>query len=332
MKPYIIAETACAHDGSIKRLKKMIDCIGFSSASAIQFRIFKRESTITKFHPEWSENKKLEISFPNWKNIFKYVRKKFPKLEIISSIPSLHELKFVKEINTDAFKLHSADLNNYDLLREMAKIGKRIDLSVGASTIEEIENYLKFIKKINPKCEIWLMYGYQLFPTIPNNLNLNLMIEYQKKFKLKVGYQDHSNNFDHNAFSIPAVAIGMGINIIEKHITDDLKRKGTDYESAIEAKKFKNFVDSCNAFKASLGDGKKKVFNEDEKKYRLYCKKNIFVNRELKANTRIKKKYLILKRSNKIGILADDINIVVGKKVSKKILKSEQIFLNSIKQ
>ena len=31
-------------------------------------------------------------------------------------------------------------------------------------------------------------------------------------------------------------------------------------------------------------------------------------------------------------ILADDINIVVGKKVSKKILKSEQIFLNSIKQ
>ena len=57
MKPYIIAETACAHDGSIKRLKKMIDSIGFSNASAIQFRIFKRESTITKFHPEWNENK-----------------------------------------------------------------------------------------------------------------------------------------------------------------------------------------------------------------------------------------------------------------------------------
>jgi len=311
MKPYIIAETACAHDGSINRLKKMIDSVGFSDASAIQFRIFKRESTITKFHPEWNENKKLEISFPNWRNIFKYVRKNFPKLEIISSIPSLYELKFIKKINTDAFKLHSADLNNYDLLRDMAKIGKRIDLSVGASTIEEIENSLNFIKKINPNCEIWLMYGYQLFPTKPNNLNLNLMLEYKKKFKLKVGYQDHSNNFDHNAFSIPAVAIGMGINIIEKHI--------------------KKFVDSCNNFKASLGDGKKKVFNEDENKYRLYCKKNIFVNRNLKANTRIKKKYLVLKRSNKIGILADDIDSIIGKKVAKKILKSEQIFVNSLK-
>ena len=32
----------------------------------------------------------------------------------------------------------------------MAKIGKRIDLSVGASTIEEIEKSLNFIKKNKP--------------------------------------------------------------------------------------------------------------------------------------------------------------------------------------
>ena len=57
MKPYIIAETACAHDGSIKRLKKMIDSIGFSNASAIQFRIFKRESTITSSIPNGMKTK-----------------------------------------------------------------------------------------------------------------------------------------------------------------------------------------------------------------------------------------------------------------------------------
>ena len=65
----------------------------------------------------------------------------------------------------------------------------------------------------------------------------------------------------------------------------------------------------------------KKIFSEDENKYRLYCKKNIFVNRNLKANTRIKKKYLVLKRSNKIGILADDIDSIIGKKSCKENIK-----------
>ena len=51
----------------------------------------------------------------------------------------------------------------------------------------------------------------------------------------------------------------MGINIIEKHITDDLKKKVQDYESAIEAKKFKKFVDSCNNFKALSWRWKKKI-------------------------------------------------------------------------
>ena len=145
---YIIAEAACAHDGSIKRLKKMIDSIGFQMLLPFNLEFLKEKVQLQKFHPEWNENKKLEISFPNWRNIFKYVRRNFPKLKIISSVPSLYELKFVKKINTDAFKLHSADLNNYDLLREMAKIGKRIDLSVGAST-KEIEKSLNFIKRIN---------------------------------------------------------------------------------------------------------------------------------------------------------------------------------------
>ena len=39
-KPYIIAETACSHDGSISRLKKMINAAYQAGSDAIQFQVW----------------------------------------------------------------------------------------------------------------------------------------------------------------------------------------------------------------------------------------------------------------------------------------------------
>ena len=69
------------------------------------------------------------------------------------------------------------------------------------------------------------MYGIQLFPTDPKKVNLSLAKRIAKKFKLRLGYQDHSN-FDYNGYALPAAAIGNGIDIIEKHVTDENKKIG----------------------------------------------------------------------------------------------------------
>ena len=67
-KLHIIAETACAHDGSIKRLLKMIDDIGRSGSQAIQFRVFDPKNTITINHPHYKKlhkavkEKKLKLN------------------------------------------------------------------------------------------------------------------------------------------------------------------------------------------------------------------------------------------------------------------------------
>ena len=115
-KPYIIAETACAHDGSLMKLIKMIDFVGNSNAQSIQFRVFSHKNTITKNHPDFKKIKKLVLTKDEWIKCFNYTKKKYPNLEIISSIPSSDELIFSDKLGADAFKLHSADLDNYELL------------------------------------------------------------------------------------------------------------------------------------------------------------------------------------------------------------------------
>ena len=161
----------------------------------------------------------------------------------------------------NGIKLYDEAIN---VLKEISKKAKRIDLSVGSSTEKEISNALKCINK---NCEVWIMYGMQLFPTDPKSLNLKHINYLKKKYKLPVGYQDHSS-YDISGYTIPATAIGLGINIIEKHVTDSNLRNGTDGESAIEIKNYKIFVQKCNEAYESIGVEKKKSFNK--KIYKIF--------------------------------------------------------------
>ena len=317
-KPYIIAETACSHDGSLRRLKFLIKAANKSKANAIQFQVWQSQNISTPKHKNYKYLKSIELSKKQWRECFKYTKKNFPKLEIIACIYDVETLKFCKELGADAFKIHSSDLGNENLLRETAKIKKRIDLSVGGSKNKEIKSALEIIGK---KCPVWLMYGYQLFPTKPGLLKI-LKIKYLiNKFKLEVGYQDHSppNIFGYTA---PVLAIGKGITIIEKHITDDRSRKGTDSEAALEPKEFFEFVNQCKTAFSTL---KKINFNnltKEEILYRKYSKKKIFFSKDLKRGNILNiSDFLIRQPIKEKGLTVDNLQKLIGKKINKNVKK-----------
>ena len=144
-------------------------------------------------------------------------------------------MKFCDQNGADAFKIHTSDLGNKGLLEAARNTKKRIDLSVGGSSISEISKALKII---GTKTKVWLMYGMQLFP-LTQNIIFEKMKTLKKKFKREIGYQDHSPP-GISAFSIPAVALGYGINIIEKHITDDRKERELIQKLHLNLKNFSN--------------------------------------------------------------------------------------------
>ena len=312
---YIIAETACSHDGSSLRLKKMIRNAIKAGFDAIQFQIWKPENLMPKNHKDFKLLKKIQISYEQWKKLIKYTRNLNKTIDIIACIYDEDALNFCQKNQIKIFKIHSADLGNKRLINKVSSIAKRIDLSVGSSTEFEMKQAISWINK---KCNFWLMYGYQLFPTNPNSLNLSYAKKLGEIFKKPIGYQDHSF-YDISGYTIPAVAIGLGINIIEKHITDLNKKNRTDGSSAIQICDYKKFVLKCHEAKISIGNNKKKIFNPDELEYRKYSKKIILYKHNLKKNHQIKFDDIIFLRSDEKGIMIDQYNTIIGKILSKDV-------------
>ncbi|MCP3930790.1 MAG: hypothetical protein GY705_17015 [Bacteroidetes bacterium] len=328
-KTYLIAEMACSHDGNSELAIEIINGAGQAGADAIQFQIWKLADVLVPDHPDYESAKKLEFSHEQWEKIADYSRRYYSNMQIIACVYERGSVDFALKMGADAFKLHSADLSNPDLVKYVAQTGKRIDLSVGASSLDEILNAIQWIKEIS-NSEIWLMYGYQNFPTPTDNIHLDYMMTLKSLFKLPVGYQDHTDG-DHDAsFWLPAAAVGMGVNILEKHITHDRSLKGADHQSALNPDEFKRFADMIREVEIAKGDATARQFTSEELEYRKYSKKSIVAARELLAGDIIKKDDLLFMRASTLGIPPDKASVFINKKTLRNVSPYEVLDISMI--
>jgi sialic acid synthase SpsE len=221
-------------------------------------------------------------------------------------------VRIAERIQADAYKIHSADLSNPKLLTEVAATGKRIDLSVGASTLDEITQAVDRLKN-RTDAPVWLMYGMQNFPTPTNEVHLGFLLKLKHLFELPVGYQDHSDADSQAAFFLPAMAVGSGVDILEKHITHDRSLHGVDHEAALNPDEFARFVKMVRDLEAAWGISTPKPFTEEEMKYRRYAKKSIVAARDLPGGTRVKESDLKFMFADRLGLPPDRDSRLIGK-------------------
>ena len=232
-------------------------------------------------------------------------------MDIIACISELESLRFCEELGVDAYKIHNSDLAHPTFIQAVAKTGKRIDLAVGASTKEEITDAIAWIQK-ESDCSIWLMYGYQNFPTRSDDVHLTHMLQLGEEFNLPVGYQDHSDGNSHAGFWLPAAAIALGIAIQEKHITHDRSKKGIDHEAALNPDEFEKFVVMAKEVQAALGEKDWKPFSEDQEKYREYSRKSIVAAKDLAKGTVLSEEDMHTMRASPTGLPPKDIPELIG--------------------
>jgi sialic acid synthase SpsE len=309
---YIIAEMACSHDGQPDLARTIIDGAGHAGAQAIQFQIWSLDDMVVPHHSAYATLQKLDLSYPVWAELAAYVRERYPSMHIIACVYERHSVDFGEDIHVDAYKIHSSDLSNPHLVEYVAATGKRIDLSVGASTLDEIQTAIEWIRRFS-QADIWLMYGYQNFPTRTDEVHLRFMSRLKHLFELPVGYQDHSDADTEAAFWLPAAALGMGIDIQEKHITHDRACKGADHQAALNPDEFARFVQMMRTLEGAMGVATPKAFTPEEQKYRVYAKKSIVASHALPANTPVKESDLLFMRADEPGLPPDQAHRVIGR-------------------
>jgi sialic acid synthase SpsE len=314
---YVIAEMACSHNGKEELGRQIIDGAGRAGADAIQLQIWSLADMMAPGHSAYEVCRKIELSREAWKFLADYSKQNFPEMDIYAFIYEHKSIDFAESLDVQGYKLSSADLSNPYMLDGVAATGKKINLSIGASTIEEIKAGIERIRR-KSQAEITLMYGYQGFPTTIQDIHLNYMVKLKEMFGLPMGYQDHCDGQSHSAFWIPALSLGMGVSVLEKHITHDRSAKCVDWESALNPDEFENFVTMVRELEAAKGASETKPFSPEELKYRKFQKKSIVAGRALKAGEKLQEKDIRFLRAAELGLPPDQMD-----KILDKILKTD---------
>ncbi|OGX04561.1 MAG: hypothetical protein A3G87_05935, partial [Omnitrophica bacterium RIFCSPLOWO2_12_FULL_50_11] len=328
---FIIAEMASSHEGNADLARKIIDGAGRAAADAVQFQIWSFRDMVVPDHLEYDKLQKLELPRSDWTELARYTRQYYPDMQIVTCVYEAGSVDFAESLEVDAYKIHSSDLSNPYLVKRVAATGKRIHLSVGASTMDEIETAIKWIKSVSLS-EIWLMYGYQRFPTRTEDVHLNYMLSLRHRFQLPIGYQDHSDAERGAAFWIPASVIGMGVTVLEKHITHDRSMKGIDHEAALNPDEFARFVAMVREIEIAKGSSADHVLTPEELRYRQYVKKSIVASRQLPQGSRVVESDLLFMRANHLGLPPDQAHCLIGRITKRDIAAYEVLRLRDVER
>lgn len=248
-KTYIIGEIGQNHNGSVDIAKLIIELIcrpvkeeifdlDLPPMDAVKMtrRDLKEELTVSQmnrpyttphsFGATYGEHRAfLELDDDAHYEVYRYAKSK--GLDFIETLCAKRCLSLLKLFLPDKLKVASRDLTNLPLLEAMAETRIPIILSTGMAGKKELDDALNVITKYHS--DISILHCVSQYPTAPDNLNLKTITYLKKHYgQYKIGFSDHTVGI-----SAPIAALGLGAEIIEKHITIDRRMKGTDQAGSL---------------------------------------------------------------------------------------------------
>jgi N,N'-diacetyllegionaminate synthase len=318
---YVIAETACSHEGNVEIAYHLIDTAARSKADAVQLQMWSIPHYIVPDHPATPLLKKLQIQSNDWRELIAHAKE--TGLDVFATIGDRVSADLARECGVDGFKLHSSDLSNPYLTQYLASMRKPITLGTGASTLDEITEGVRMIQRAGCK-DIVLMHGYQNYPTTVEEARLRYMQTLKQIFQLPIGYQDHTDGDSPLGFVLPMVAIGMGANVLEKHVTHDRSKKGVDHEAALNPDQLVRFLDWVRQVDLAMGSPSPHEFSEAELRYRRSAKKSIVAARVIAAGETLTEELFLYMRADP-GLPPTEARRLVGKQALVDIAKYQNI-------
>lgn len=308
-KPFIIAEAGINHNGSIDLAMEMIRQAKLIGADAIKFQTYKTENLLIKNKKTkelFNELKKYELSYDDFRKLIIFSKKE--GIIFLSTPDDIESFRFLYSMKVPAFKIGSGEIDNYYFLKMIAKANRTIIMSLGTASNDEIYKAYKAVYSINKK--LILMHCISAYPAPIEYLNLKYIVALKRKYKLNIGFSDHSTSL-----LAPVVAVSMGASVIEKHFTLDNGLKGPDHKMSLNPENYSKMISNINDVLLMLGAGKKPIMKREEimkKKIR----KSIYTNSEIKEGDILSADNTVLLRPQ-MGLTAAKYEYFIGKKFRK---------------
>ena len=279
---FIIAEAGVNHNGDIHIAMKLIDAAVSAGADAVKFQTFKTENVVSQTAPkaqyqketgESNESqfdmlKKLELDIDAHKTLLSYCQNK--GIKFLSTPFDLKSIDLLESLGLDIYKIPSGEITNLPYLRRIGSLSKKVIMSTGMSTMNEIKDALSILLKAGTiKENITILHANTMYPTPMQDVNLRAMLTIQKYFDIPVGYSDHTLGIE-----VDIAAVAMGATVIEKHFTLDKTLDGPDHKASLNPVELKDMVIAIRNIEKAMGDGKK-VVSSSEKANKDIARKSI---------------------------------------------------------
>ncbi len=144
---YIIAEAGVNHQCDLDIARRMIDEAHAGGADAIKFQTYRADTLTTRWaprywqHPEESGTQYAiyqhsdDFERADYEELFAYARQ--VGIEWLTTPFDLEAVGWLAEMGVAAYKIASADLTNWPLLRAAASKGVPMIISMGGATLDE---------------------------------------------------------------------------------------------------------------------------------------------------------------------------------------------------
>jgi pseudaminic acid synthase len=280
-----IAEVSANHLGSLQRAKEIVHAAARSGATTVKFQTYTAETmtlnlpkfAISQSHELWGNSNLYDLyesAHTPWEwhgELFELARSL--NLVPFSSPFDLTAVDFLESLNCAMYKIASMETGDHQLIEAVAKTGKPIIMSTGASEWEEIQEAVNVVKSTGNK-NLTLLVCTSSYPSHPRDSHVNRMETLRKAFNCDVGLSDHTLGI-----GVSIAAITLGATAIEKHLTLKRTDGGADGAFSMEPNEFEALVREGKAAKEGLGAAEWKMLDSEFESRRLrrslYVVKNV---------------------------------------------------------
>lgn len=319
---YFIADISANHDGDLERARLLIHLAKDAGADAAKFQNFRAPKIVSDYgfkamggqishQASWKKSVfqvYADASLPfEWIPILKDECDKAG----IDYFSSPYDFEAVDTLDpyVPAHKIGSGDINWLEMLEHIARKGKPVILSTGASNIGEVQQAVHTILALNRQL-VLLQCNTNYTASLENfrNIHLNVLKTYATMFpEVVLGLSDHTHG--------PATVLGavaLGARVIEKHFTDDTRRVGPDHPFSMTPATWREMVERTHELEAALGSADK-VVATNEKDTAIVQRRCLRAAVDIPAGTPLNREMIdVLRPATPGAILPDEINLVIG--------------------
>jgi sialic acid synthase SpsE len=341
--PYVIAEIGVNHDGEVERALSLTDAAADAGADAVKLQFFEtdrlmsRAAKLAAYQKNAGETdpiemlRRLELTIDEMARVVDRAHER--GIHAIVTVFSTELVEIAETLAWDAYKTASPDIVNKPLLEALAKTGKPMIVSTGASTLDEVVRAVGWLDDVRDRLAVLQCVSSYPAPD-PAFGGIRAIAE---ATGVLTGYSDHTS-----ANNSVGLITSLGVRLFEKHLTYNTAATGPDHLASLNPMDFREYVRttigsySHDAYQGAMVNTRYRKAWEDmepvlgpiekrvldcERDVREVSRQSVVTTRDIAPGETITREMVTIKRPG-TGILAYRLDEVVGS-VAKRAIESD---------